>query len=202
MRYLRLALLPLVFAACTEQAPVAPIEDGPTLNWKNNLDGGSLRIFRYIDHYAACWSDSDNGLRACHATVPLGGGSEPDCGLQVVAEPGAWQEILIKEDAYEEFDRIFTHFKGDVYITVRDLNSPGDCFDSELVAEGWGAVNALDNDIFGTAEPNTNTWGASAHGVLMTTGGEQVQYSGHFRSMFRVYPEFVFRALSFKVNLK
>jgi len=202
MRYLRLALLPLVFAACTEQATVAPIDDGPAFNWMNNPDGGGLRVYRSADHYAACWSDATNGMRACHATVPLGQGSEPDCGLQADAEPGAWQEVLAREDVYEDWDRVLTHFQGDVYITVRDQNSPGTCFDSELVAEGWGAITHLDNDIYGTVEPNTNTWGASAHGALMTPGGEKVQYSGHFRAMWRYYPSYVYRPLSYEVNVR
>lgn len=203
---LALVLLAFVAVSCDQQ-PVAPVIDEtaaelPTFNWMNNPDGGSFRIFRSGEHFAACWSDEKNGLRACHATIPLGGGAEPDCGLQADAEVIAYQEVLIKEDAWEEFDRIMTHYMGDVYITVRDTNSPGDCFNAELVAEGWGVINRVDNDAFGTTEPNTNAWGANAHGVLMTVGGEEVQYSGHFRSNFRFYPEPVFKALSNKVDLK
>jgi hypothetical protein len=162
---LLIVLLAFVAVSCDQQ-PTSPVNDqavveNPTFNWMND-HGGSLRVYRFADDYAACWTGR-TGLRACHATVPLGGGAEPDCGLQVVAEPGAWQDVLIKEDAWEDLDRMATHFTGGVYITVRDLNSPGDCFDAELVAEGWGSVVALDNAIFGATEPNTNTWGASAH---------------------------------------
>jgi hypothetical protein len=35
----------------------------------------------------------------------------------------------------------------------------------------------------------------------VTTGGEEFVYNGHFRSMFRFYPEYVYRGPSFEVKL-
>jgi hypothetical protein len=59
MRYLRLALLPLLFAACTERAPVAPIEAGPAFNWMNNPDLASPVVFRGMSGHGFVWAAWD-----------------------------------------------------------------------------------------------------------------------------------------------
>lgn len=198
MRYLRFALLPLVFAACTERAPVAPIEDGPAFNWMNNTDVANPRIFRGETDYLACWSDATNGLRACHATVPLGGGTEPDCGLQEVGDPIGFQDIgtYNPDDPFSSW--IHETVTGPVFITVRDQTQPGECFGNLLVAQGWGNFRYVDNDIFGVGEGdrNANSWGFSGHGALTTPDGGTVQYDG---SIHYVYNQTIFKLTSAKV---
>ena len=191
----------LLTSACSQPAPTDPAglpiqatEPGASFTWMNNPDNGNINIFRFEDAYAICWTDSKTSLRACHSTIPLGGGGEPDCGLRADQEPIAQQGILTGEN-------LRFILQGPVWITVRDLAQPGDCFDALLVAEGPGTLYATDNDLFGT-EPgssNTNAWGWSATGTLTTPAGSQVGYSGHARSMFSERGDF--KSLSADINL-
>lgn len=196
MRYSYLAFLALLVAACADQTPVAPVEDGPAFNWMNNPGMlGNFKVYRSEGNMIACWTDPGNGLRACHATIPLGSGTEPDCGLQNPADPADWQQLLIDEDAF----RVIANAVGDVFITVRDLNVAGACFDNATVAEGWGRMHLNDNDQFFSVVNNTNVWGFTAHGDLLTTAGDPVKYSGNAR--LAESSDKPFRVLSAQVNL-
>jgi hypothetical protein len=77
--------------------------------------------------------------------------------------------------------RVIANMVGAVWITVRDLNTAGDCFDAALVAEGWGKAHYTDNDEYGTLINNTNALGYMADGELATPAGATVQYSGNLR---------------------
>jgi len=162
--------------ACGDQ-PIAPPARGPavTANWMNNPDNGNFRIERFEGGVAVCWTDPDTGLRACHSTTPLGGGTEPDCGPQQDLDPVAHQHLGI-----DDFAEIHVNVIGDVFITVRDVTQSGDCFGAQLVAEGMGQFHYTDNDADGTPpwDNNANAWGFMATGVLTTPGGEAVQYHG------------------------
>lgn len=181
------ALLALLVAASCNQQPVEPAADqaaGITFNWLNNPDNGNPRIYRDAVHWISCWTDAENGLRACHGTLPLGGGSEPDCGLQQEGDLIELQDVgeFNPDDPFSSW--IHEVVKGDVWITVRDLNTPGTCFGAELVAEGMGRFMYVDNDIFGTTENNTNTWKFRGHGNLTAPDGSGVIYNGHLKLMF------------------
>jgi len=180
MRKLLLALIPFLVVAC-DQAPVEPSARQAaadlSFDWMNNPDVGNLKVYRYEDGMAACWTDPTNGLRACHATVPLAGGSEPDCGLQAPSDPGAWQQVLVDDEAF----RVITNAFGRVWVTIRNTGAAGECFNSELVAEGWGTMRYGDNDTFGVGAHDANTWGFTASGDLLTPGGEALGYNGHAR---------------------
>jgi hypothetical protein len=170
--------------ACDRQ-PAAPADtDSPAFTWMNNPDNGNMRIARFEDGFIVCWSDASNGLRACHSTFPLGDGTETDCGPQELLDPMAFQQVGIEN--LEDFVLSWLHqnAKGRVWVTVRDLNPPGDCLDNKLVAEGWGQVQNTDDDIFGTTDPNANAWRFRADGRLTAPGGTTVQYSGHVRCMY------------------
>ncbi|HUF14137.1 MAG TPA: hypothetical protein VMN78_13640 [Longimicrobiales bacterium] len=188
---LALALVPLL-AACEAQ-PTAPYPDGlptgsatPQFNWTNNPDVGNLRVYRWESHYAVCWTDDFGGpvgLRACHSTVPLGGGTEPDCGPQEFLDPINGQDVVLLDPTDPEVVRVLM---GTLWITVRDQDQPGECFGSALVAEGLGELYGTDNDLFGVDEDDVsaNAWGWNANGELVTPEGEEVRYSGHFRFQF------------------
>ncbi len=193
----------VLLVGCTEQnVPTASTDALPTpaFNWLNNPDNGNFRISRFEDAFAACWTDPRTGLRACHATIPLGGGTEPDCGLQELGDPADFQQVIIDADAF----RIMTNSVGELFITIRDLTTAGDCFGAALVAEGSGTMRYTDNDTFGSVVNNTNAWGFMARGNLTTTGGAPAKYSGHARFNFGFdnQGEFFFRPLSLEVNLR
>lgn len=188
---LALALVPLL-AACDAQ-PTAPYADTlptgsatPLFDWTNNPDVGNVRVFRWENHFLVCWTDDFGGpvgLRACHSTVPLGNGTESDCGPQEFLDPIAGQDVVLHDPSDPEIRRVL---QGTVWITVRDQNQPGECFGGALVAEGPGQLYGTDNDLFGTDadDASANAWGWNATGDLVTPDGEQVRYSGHFRLLF------------------
>jgi hypothetical protein len=195
MRYLRLALLPLVFAACTEQAPVAPIEDGPAFDWMNNPDNGNLNIFRFSHGWRVCWTDPTNGLRVCHGTVPFGPDPQTECDIQGEGDPVSHQDVgLWSGDFFHQVHR------GETFVVIRDITTSGDCYGNALVAEGWGRLTANDNDIFGSTDPNTNTWSFRGQGQLEATDGTKVHYNGVRHLQFG--PNIEFRVLKSTVNLR
>jgi hypothetical protein len=195
MRYLRLALLPLVFAACTEQAPVAPIEDGPAFNWMNNPDNGNFNIFRTEFHWRVCWTDPGNGLRVCHTTVPHSEIPQTTCDIQGEGDPVPYQDVGIPP-----YDFLHALSHGETWVVVRDGTTTGDCFGNALVAEGWGTLEHNDNDAFGSTDPNANTWIFRGQGRLEATDGSTVHYNGVRHLQFG--PNIPFRVLKSKVNLK
>lgn len=203
-RSLLLLFIVLGLVSCDSQtnAPNS-VADVPELNFMNNSDNGNLRITRFEEHFAACWSDATSGLRACHSTVPLGGGDETDCGPQELLDPVQVQDVGLLIDP-EEFWTSWLHrnLTGRVWITVRDLNQPGACFDNRLVGEGWGQIRLVDNDLFGVGGPdrNANAWGFSAHGKLTSPAGEALVYSGHLH--FRYNNSAGFRESPPKVSVR
>ncbi len=185
-----LLLTLIAFAAVScDQQPASPTADqvvaeAPAFNWMNNPDNGNIKVYRDAFDFIACWTDPENGLRACHGTVPLGDGTETDCGLQQAEAPVSYQDVgfLNEDDLFD--NELKAHYQGEVWITIRDTNAAGDCFENALVAEGWGKVRVNDNDVFGVEEddPSVNVWSFKAQGKLMAVGGEQLGYNGlaHF----------------------
>lgn len=172
--------------ACDRQ-PTAPLEEtSPAFNWINNPYTGNLRITRFMDGFAACWSDATNGLRACHSTVPLGDGTETDCGPQAVLDPVPFQWVGVIDPIDFFSSWIHQNARGKVWITVRDLTQPGACFGSRLIAEGWGTAQNNDNDLFGAApdDKNANAWRFAGRGALTTPAGAAVSYTGHIQFVF------------------
>jgi hypothetical protein len=177
----------LVVPAC-EREPVA-LADAEILasSWMNNPDNGNPRISRFEGEAIFCWSDAENGLRACHSTIPLGEGDEADCGPQEVLDPVEVQDVGLFDTNVDFFvNWLRRNAKGQVWITVRDETQPGTCFDNELIAEGWGEFHINDNDVFGTLpdDHNANAWGFRAQGRLTTPEGGTVAYNGHLHFRF------------------
>lgn len=189
MRTLRLLLIPLVLVACTDQTPVAPIEDGPVFNWMNNPDNGNFRVVRVQEHFATFWTDPSNGLRVGHTTFPL---ADPDCSPMGLLEPAAIQSIQdINEDDFLLSRLNELYHADDIFILVRDLNQPGDCFGAKLIATGYGSLRGNDNDLFAwypffvTGEENdrnnANSFGYRAQGKLTAIDGTPMRYNGVYR---------------------
>ena len=186
MRWRILLVVPLVLfvAMSCDQQPVEPpvgedVAVTPTLDWMNNPDNGNEKLYRSYEHFVLCFSDDDLPLRACHGTVPLGFGTEPDCGLQQEEAPTSYQDVGVI-DWDEFFDSDFHKVqKGEVWVTIRDQSQAGDCFGDAVVAEGWASFVGTDNDIFGAGDDtHTNSWSNTFVGQLMTPGGETVFYRG------------------------
>lgn len=180
----------LLLVSCDRQ-PVGPVSsDGSAFNWANNPDGGSVRISRVEEGFIVCWSDgaadAATGLRACHSTFPLGDGTESDCGPQAELDPIQIQRVGLVDELDLFASWLHQNAKGVLWITVRDLSQPGTCFDSKLVAEGWGNFHNNDNDLFGTApdDKNANAWRFAAQGRLRTPTGGTVSYNGHLNFLF------------------
>lgn len=180
---LLLSLIGIVAVSCDQQ-PVDPTTDqaaeAPSFDWTNNPDNGNIKVYRDGFDFVLCWSDEENGLRACHGTVPLGQGGETDCGLQQAEAPLSYQDVgFLNPDDFCAND-LKAHQQGDVWITIRDTNAAGDCFENALVAEGWGKIRVNDNDICGVDEndPSGNVWSFRSQGTLTTVGGETVTYNG------------------------
>ena len=72
-------------------------------------------------------------------------------------------------------------------------------FDCELfttidpVASGDAKLRNVDNDLFGTVDPNANAWSFMAHGQLEDPFGSRLVFSGHITQLFG--PD-----IGFKVN--
>lgn len=169
-------------AACTDQATAPQPQASPTLasSFMNNPDNGNPRIWRGSnDEYGLSWTDPSNGLRASHWTFHAveGCGETPDGG-----------SIDFQEVVREDFDdffasRLILNAMGKVWIRIRDLNTPGDCFGAKFVASGWGTLHLNDNDEIsgypGNPRHNANAWSFRAQGTLTTPDGRKVQYSGY-----------------------
>ena len=181
------ALAAFVAVSCDQQ-PVEPAAEQvaeATFDFSNNPDNGNPNIIRGEWGFLLCWSDAQftdgvgNGLRACAGVIPLSDGTEPDCGLQEEADPIWYQDVGFFED-FDSWQREVA--KGDVFITVRDETTPGDCAGDALVAEGWGKIVINDNNWTGTLEgPNKNVWKFKSHSnELMTPGGDYLNFNGKF----------------------
>ena len=185
MRYLRLALLPLVFAACTEQAPVAPIEDGPAFNFMNN-DGwlANGKIFRHGHEYQWLGWDVERQLIGHFGTVDP---SESFCGLGQDLEPIDAQHVYNNPDLADEIEHLLT--QGDLYVELYDWTGLWDPFD----CAGWAAADflafgemhtvATDNDVYAYlgGHPNNNAFGLSGSGRLELVGGGYTNINYIFR---------------------
>jgi hypothetical protein len=181
MRKLTLILIPLLLSACGQE-PAAPVANqAPTFDFMNNPDNGNPRIYRIGDDgFAVAWTDPRTNLRATHWTDRFV--VTPGCG-DFEGGPISRQEVGLI-DADDLFaSQLRVNEKGPVWIIVRDLNQPGDCFGASLVAEGWGQAHYTDNDAFfiGPERPNANAWGYMGEGALTAPDGSTLQYAGSLR---------------------
>jgi hypothetical protein len=181
MRNLTIPLvLSLSLVACDQQT-VAPHAEGDPA-FSATKDPTKNTVVRFQDHFATSWTDPTNGLRATHTTfpIPFNGAPETDCGPQEDQALINWKQVGVVN--LEDFFLSELHAKarGDVWVIVRDLNQPGDCYGVKLIAEGPGTIRYNDNDWFGVApgEKATNAWSFRASGTLTTPDGRVLTYHG------------------------
>lgn len=182
LRNFALALVLVAFVGCSDQALLTEPSDSAVasdVTTASKQHDANATVYRSDVHWASSWNDSQSGLRATHTTVPLGNPTETDCGLTEPGDPIGRQDVV--RDAGGFLPRIHRIVKGDVWIIVRDLNQPGDCFGATLVAQGPGKLLVRDNDVFGgiSGGENMNTFGWHGHGNLTTPDGSSVTYAGH-----------------------
>jgi hypothetical protein len=190
---LLLTVVAFVAVSCDQQ-PVGPANDqavveAPSFNWMNNRDNGNPRIYRSETDWVYCWSDAEgtdnepNGLRACHGTLPLGDGTETDCGLQEGGDPVEFQEVGLFEDLESLIHAVH---KGELFITIRDQTQPGNCFGDALVAQGYGKFMYVDNNILASTKGGAmNAFEVKANSnALETPDGQRVNYRGHHKYRF------------------
>jgi len=175
VRYLRFALLPLVFAACSEQSTVASLEDGPAFNFANAPAESGI-VVRGETPVGVTWVDLDSGLR-----VVLGADMDEFCAGIVNFE------LIAFQDANLPTGRIVSVATGEVQTRVWDFLD----FDCDLfttiapVAAGSANLQNNDNDLQGSAVNNTNTWGWTANGMLeWTADGSPARFNGFVRQQF------------------
>ncbi len=175
MRHLRLALLPLVFTACSEQSTVASLDQGPEFNF-SNAPAESGIVVRGETAVGLTWVDVDAGLR-----VVLGADLNEFCAAIVDFD------IIALQDANLPSGRTVSLAAGEVQTTVWDFLA----FDCDLFTTiapvAWGSANLQnnDNDLAGSVVNNTNTWGWTAQGMLAwTADGSPATFSGFVRQQF------------------
>ena len=170
-------LLPVV--AC-EQQSLAPSVDASPVFAAASLDKNS--VLRYQDHLATSWTDATSGLRATHTTFPIPFGNRPetDCGPQADLATIDFKQIGVVDPVDVFTSELHLNASGPVWVIVRDMNQPGDCYGVKLIAEGPGEIRYVDNDAFGVApgEFAKNEWGYSAKGSLTTPDGQVLAYKG------------------------
>jgi hypothetical protein len=203
MRYLRLALLPLVFAACTEQAPVAPIEDGPAFNFMNN-DGwlSNGKIFRHGHEYEWLGWDVDRQLIGHFGTVAA---VESFCGLGEDLEPIATQHIYNNPDVADEIQHLIQ--QGDVWVKLYDWTGLWDPFvcdnwaNADFLASGEMRIVTTDNDVLAYYGGHTqnNAFGLNGSGRLALGAGGFTNINYVFRETWN--PDKGFAKVIEKLNI-
>jgi hypothetical protein len=187
MRKLTLILVPLLLLACGREPAAPAMGGGPSFNWMNNPDNGNVRIARYGTDWAVSWTDPGTGLRATHTTYPIPVGNIPelDCGPQELLDPVDVQDVGLPDLNDFLATRFRSSVTGSLWIIVRDLGQPGDCYGATLVAQGQGNFRYTDNDVIawyeGSTRRNDNAFGYMAQGSLTDVNGQTRRYSGLLR---------------------
>lgn len=182
-------LLATLAAACSDHA-TAPRQPTPALSadFLNNPDVGNGVVYRYGTEFAICWTDFSNGLRVCHRTKQFPGG---ECGIFDPIGGISEQDVIAVSDPNDFFsNEVVANVMGNLWITVRDLTQPGNCYGARRVAEGWGSFHYTDNDVlspFNPGDKSSDAFGYMAQGTLTASDGSPVLYNGHSR--FALHPD-------------
>jgi hypothetical protein len=192
MRYLRLALLPLVFAACTEQQPAAP-DIGVT----PDLGATVTNDVVYAHPGRITWMDNDPEQGEPWDVLLLGYDPADDfaChdGDPNVGGIPLRQHAVVKDGLFgtRDIDLGVTIGRPPAYLYTRASLPPNDASNdvwcdfltNEWIAAGsWHSV-MVDNDVSGFDEtPGINSFGVVENGVLWGTDGAMYKYSWKYRA--------------------
>jgi len=183
-------LLTALAVACTQAAtaPRASTASRVQSDFLNNPDVDNGVVYRHGTDFGICWNDGSNGLRVCHRTEQF---PSVDCGTFDPIGGVSEQEVVKREDLNDFFSsEVAVNLMGRMWITVRDVTQPGDCYGNLRVAEGWGNFHYNDNDEFTPFNPgdkSTDSFGYKAQGQLSASDGSRVMYSGH--AHFTLHPD-------------
>jgi hypothetical protein len=190
MRKVTLALVPLLLVACDRQTN-AP-EFTPSYAIDNAPDFTGI-VVRDQGPAGVNWGDPVRGMR-----ITIGYDPVDEC-----LDPANYTDydLLIWADKFLPTDRdnSLNQWK-DARIAVWSF-FPNDCalFTTlQPLATGYGDASWLDNDYFGSSNPNSNVWGAMVHGTLTSTAdGSTMQVSGHYKFLWdkKTAPRIVTRAI-------
>ena len=179
MRHPGIPVALLVSLLGCDQETVAPVAETPSFA---QADINKNQVVRYQDHFATSWTDGSSSLRATHTTfpIPFMGGPEPDCGPQEDLAMIDFKEVGVVDPIDIFASELHTKATGPVWVIVRDLSQPGDCYGVKLIAEGPGELRYVDNDGFGVAPgyKAQNAWGFKGSGTLTTPDGRVLDYKG------------------------
>ena len=192
MRYLRLALLPLVFAACTERDAAAP-----DIDVTPNLSATVTNEVVYVHPARFTWMDNDPASEPFDVFL-LGFDPADDAACndgQLVGGIPAKRHLVVSQEGFPWGERdqigIRTVGRPPLYLYfIADF--PASPYPSEewctfltegwIAAGGWSAVFWSDNDISGfDGTPGVNSWGGTETGVLWGTDGSMYKYSWKYR---------------------
>jgi hypothetical protein len=175
MRYLRLALLPLVFAACTDTQ--APRQDQPLFNFSNGPEQSGI-VERASGAYAVSWPDQATGWR-----VVFGADMLEFCDGIIDFDELQWADKYLPTDdrivslnTYEPRTSVwpFTDFDCALFTTVEPL------------ATGYSKFTYVDNDLSLSEHPNVNSWGFKANGTLAwTMDGSPAAFNFHRQTVVK-----------------
>lgn len=208
MRYLRLAFLPLLLVACTDQQPGAPdIEANP------NLRATATSDIVYVFPERITWMDSQGPWDVfllgydpaddytCNGGVPVGG--IPARNVTVVSMEGF-------PDEFSQRDHVILNTIGrpPLYLYLRSDFPPPEATDEDwctFLKEGWiasgywSAALAVDNDVSGfDGTPGVNSWGGTEAGILWGADGAMYKYEWKYRAILE--PERGFYKLAHSVD--
>ena len=188
VRYLRLALLPLVFAACTEQQPAAP-DIGVTPDFGATVDNEVV----YAHPGRITWLDSEGDWDvlllgydpaddfSCH-------GGDPNVGGIPVRQHYVTQEALF---GTRYLSLAVTIGRPPIYMYTRASFPPDDAsfevwcdyLTNDWIAAGGWTSTMVDNDVQ-VSGPGNNSFGVVETGVLWGTDGAKYKYSWKYRAHY------------------
>jgi len=189
MRYLRLALLPLVFAACTEQAAVAPIEDGPAFH------ATVTKELQYRNPSRITWLDSEDAWDVL--LIGYDPADDPECnGGEFGGGIPVLEHYVVAQEGFPFGERVrdlvTTIGRPPLHLYLRADFPPDDATSDDwctfltegwIAAGTWHAVIGIDNDVSGfDGTPGNNSFGGTETGVLLGKDGTRYKYSWKYRA--------------------
>jgi hypothetical protein len=194
MRYLRLALLPLVFAACTEQQPAAPdIAVAP------DFGATVTNEVIYVNPGRITWMDNDPALGEPWDVLLLGydPADHAVCndGEFVGGIPAKNHYVVTQEGFPDEFSQrdqtvLTTIGRPPLYLYLRSdipFGAPDDVFcafykEGYIASGHWSAVLYMDNEVSWLDNtPGMNVYGGTENGVLWGADGAKYKYEWKYK---------------------